>query len=191
MRVKDVCGSSITEVSNISLLERRFKLFKLTFNVIDDAIVNEEAMQLVKDVLYSTQKKVLDIRGVCEVGEGSAMKVPCVHDHGIKEPFHIRAKGCGKRLKGGKEKTIKKARYCHGCGLTGQSYDKRNCPSPVNNSSQSTWLNEEDEDEVDYEDLDEYLDEHSATSFANEEDLFSSNLIGISNSSTCPTETCS
>ncbi|GAB2271990.1 hypothetical protein Dimus_006816 [Dionaea muscipula] len=39
-----------------SSLERRFKLFKLASNVIDDAIVNEEATQLVEDVLRSTQK---------------------------------------------------------------------------------------------------------------------------------------
>ncbi|GAB2276607.1 hypothetical protein Dimus_011324 [Dionaea muscipula] len=55
-----------------------------------------------------------------------------VCDHGIKEPLPVRAKGCGKRMKGGKEKTVKKARRCHGCGLTGQSHDKRNCPALVN-----------------------------------------------------------
>ncbi|GAB2289825.1 hypothetical protein Dimus_024130, partial [Dionaea muscipula] len=59
------------------------------------------------------------------------MQVPRVHDHGIKESLLVRAKGCGKRMKGGKEKTIKKARHCHGCGLTGQSHDKRNCPALV------------------------------------------------------------
>ncbi|GAB2266585.1 hypothetical protein Dimus_001579, partial [Dionaea muscipula] len=120
------------EVCNIPLLERRFKLFKHASNVIDDAIVSEEATQLMEDVLCSTQKKVLDIRGVGDVGEGSAMKVPRVHDHGIKKPLPVRAKGCGKHMKGGKEKTVKKARRCHGYGLTGQSRDKRNCPSLVN-----------------------------------------------------------
>ncbi|GAB2292426.1 hypothetical protein Dimus_026667, partial [Dionaea muscipula] len=129
MRVRDNLGSGMNEVYNSSLLERRFKLFKLASNVIDDAIVNEEATQLVEDVLRSTQKKVHAIRGVGDGGEGSAMKVPQVHDHGIKEPLPVRAKGCGRRMKGGKEKTIKKARRCHGCGLTGQSHDKRNCPS--------------------------------------------------------------
>lgn len=108
-----------------------------------------------EDVLCSTQKKIFDIRGVGEVGEGSAIKVPHIHDYGIKESLHVRTKGCGKRLKGGKEKTIKKARRCHGCGLTGQSHDKRNCPSLVNASSQSAWLNDEDENELDYDDLDE------------------------------------
>ncbi|GAB2282956.1 hypothetical protein Dimus_017490 [Dionaea muscipula] len=144
MRVTDYLGSNMNEVCNISLLERRFKLFKLASNVIDDAIVSEEATQFVEDVFCSTQKKVLDIRGV---GEGSAIQVPRVHDHGIKEPLPVRAKGCGKRMKGGKEKTVKKARRCHGCGLTGQSHDKRNCPALVNVSSQSAWSNDEDVDD--------------------------------------------
>ncbi|GAB2297937.1 hypothetical protein Dimus_032021 [Dionaea muscipula] len=87
MRVRDDLGSGMNEVCHISLLERRLKLFKLASNVIDDAIVNEEATQLVEDVLCSTQKRVLDIRGVDIVGEGSAMKVSRVHDHSIKEPL--------------------------------------------------------------------------------------------------------
>lgn len=55
------------------------------------------------------------------------------------EPSQVRAKGCGKRLKGGKEKALGKAknsktRRCNGCGLIGQSHDKRNCPMIVNMS---------------------------------------------------------
>ncbi|GAB2269983.1 hypothetical protein Dimus_004898 [Dionaea muscipula] len=118
MRVRDYLGSNINEVCDILLLERRFELFKLASNVIDDAIVSEKATRFVEDVLRSTRKKVLDIRGVGEVGERSAMQVPRVHDHGIKEPLPVRAKGCGKRMKGGKEKMVEKARRCHGCGLT-------------------------------------------------------------------------
>ncbi|KAF7137311.1 hypothetical protein RHSIM_Rhsim07G0205700 [Rhododendron simsii] len=55
--------------------------------------------------------------------------------------------GCGKRLKGGKEKAVKALRKCHGCGLTGQSHDKRNCPKLLNMSSQDVRLNDEDDDE--------------------------------------------
>ncbi|GAB2278431.1 hypothetical protein Dimus_013115, partial [Dionaea muscipula] len=77
----------------------------------------------------------------------------------LKEPLQVREKGCGKRLKGGKEKAIKKPRRCTGCGLTGQSHDKRNCPTLVNFSSRNPGLNEEvyrdeDEDENDNEDND-------------------------------------
>ena len=46
------------------------------------------------------------------------------------EPLAVRAKGCGKRIKGGKEKNKVhvKARRCAACGKVGQSHDKRNCP---------------------------------------------------------------
>ncbi|KAF7132027.1 hypothetical protein RHSIM_Rhsim09G0092300 [Rhododendron simsii] len=60
-----------------------------------------------------------------------------------REPLKVRAKGCDKRLKGGKEKAVKKSRKCHGCGLLGQSHDKRNCPKLMNMSSQDAsyyWL---------------------------------------------------
>ncbi|KAF9599247.1 hypothetical protein IFM89_036545 [Coptis chinensis] len=49
------------------------------------------------------------------------------------EPSQARPKGCGKRLKGDKEKALKKAqkykrRRCNGCNMVGVSHDKRNCP---------------------------------------------------------------
>ncbi|GAB2276664.1 hypothetical protein Dimus_011381 [Dionaea muscipula] len=92
-----------------------------------------------------------------EVGEGSFIQVPIIHDYGVKEPLQVRAKGCGKRLKGGKEKAIKKvkARRCNGCGLIGQSHDKRNCPQLLNISSQSAMFNDEDEEEGNDDDDDD------------------------------------
>ncbi|XP_062007189.1 protein FAR1-RELATED SEQUENCE 5-like [Rosa rugosa] len=54
--------------------------------------------------------------------------------HVFNETNQVRAKGCGRRLKKGKEKRKVKVkasqgRQCHGCGLFGQSHDKRNCPT--------------------------------------------------------------
>ncbi|XP_058189345.1 uncharacterized protein LOC131306931 [Rhododendron vialii] len=98
------------------------------------------------------------MKKVSEDGEGSAIQVPISRDHGLKEPLQVRAKGCGKRLKGGKEKAAKKARRCHGCGLTGQSHDKRNCPKLLSTSSQNARLNDKDEDDddgIDYADADD------------------------------------
>lgn len=45
----------------------------------------------------------------------------------------MRAKGCGKRLKGGKERALgrpkkQKPRMCRECEKIGQAHDKRNCP---------------------------------------------------------------
>nr|XP_011467788.1 PREDICTED: uncharacterized protein LOC101298451 [Fragaria vesca subsp. vesca] len=55
--------------------------------------------------------------------------------HIYNEPVQVRAKGCGKRLKAGKEKgrlkAAKKAngkgRFCHGCKKHDQQHDKKNC----------------------------------------------------------------
>ncbi|GAB2276771.1 hypothetical protein Dimus_011487 [Dionaea muscipula] len=134
-RVRNYLGTGSKEICDISSLERRFKFFQLASNVIDEAIVTEDDMRFVEEVLRSDQNKQCDMKKGDEVGEGSSIQVSGVRDHGFKEPLQVQAKGCGKRLKGGKEKAVKKARCCHGCGLTGQS------------SSQSCRLNDEDDED--------------------------------------------
>ncbi|KAM7497070.1 hypothetical protein LguiA_021484 [Lonicera macranthoides] len=64
----------------------------------------------------------------------------CNIENNYNEPDLVRAKGCGKRLKGGKEKALtraknKKVRRCHGCDKVGQAHDKRNCPALTNQRS--------------------------------------------------------
>ncbi|KAM7526250.1 hypothetical protein LguiA_016152 [Lonicera macranthoides] len=54
------------------------------------------------------------------------MHASCNVESSFNEPDLVRAKGCGKRLKGGKEKALakaknKKVRRCHGCGKVGQA----------------------------------------------------------------------
>ncbi|GAB2295091.1 hypothetical protein Dimus_038338 [Dionaea muscipula] len=136
MRFRDDMGTSMNGIYNISFLERRLKLFQLASSIIDEAIVNEAATQLAENDFCLTQKKILDMKPSRDVGEGSSIQVSIVHDYGVKEPLQVREKGSEKRLKGGKEKEIKKARRCNGYGLIGQSYDKRNCPQLLNISLQ-------------------------------------------------------
>ncbi|KAF9604575.1 hypothetical protein IFM89_008019, partial [Coptis chinensis] len=64
------------------------------------------------------------------------------------EPSQARPKGCGKRLKGDKEKALKKAqkykrRRCNGCNKVGVSHDKRNCPE-LNKKGKEELNNEEE-----------------------------------------------
>lgn len=66
-----------------------------------------------------------------EEGEGSVIQVPIPLEHSFTEPLQVRAKGCDKRLKGGKEKAAKNRR-CNDCGLAGQLHDKRNCSKLLN-----------------------------------------------------------
>ncbi|TXG51338.1 hypothetical protein EZV62_023862 [Acer yangbiense] len=58
-----------------------------------------------------------------------------------KEPLAVRAKGCGKRIKGGKEnnKVNVKVRRRAACGKAGQSHDKRNCPMLNDRKLSTSW----------------------------------------------------
>ncbi|GAB2280668.1 hypothetical protein Dimus_039422 [Dionaea muscipula] len=144
MRVEGGLGASMNEVS---LLERRFKLFNLASRVIDVAVCTEDRTSYVEEVLSKTETSLLHMRAASDDGDRSVKTPSSVRDRtsqevSLKEPLQVRAKGRGKRLKGGKEKGIKKPRRCTGCGLSGQSHDKRNCPKLLNASAQSTRLNE-------------------------------------------------
>ncbi|XP_058202861.1 protein FAR1-RELATED SEQUENCE 1-like [Rhododendron vialii] len=147
-RVFDDLGSHQKEICGSSLLVRRQGIFQLACTVLDDAILDEEGTEIVREVLLSSQKKIAFMRGSCQDGSTSSIQLPISFgsQHGLKEPLKVRAKGCGKRLKGGKEKAVKKSRKCHGCGLLGQSHDKRNCPKLMNMSSQDARLYDNDDD---------------------------------------------
>ncbi|GAB2286446.1 hypothetical protein Dimus_039769 [Dionaea muscipula] len=138
MRAKDDLGTGMNEICDISLLERRFKLFQLASNAIDEAIGTEDRTRYMEEVLTTAQTNLLHMKAASEDVDRSAIRsLSSVRDHisqeiNLKEPLQVRAKGCGKRLKGGKEKATKKPRRCTGCGLTGQSHDKRNCPKLSN-----------------------------------------------------------
>ncbi|XP_058220812.1 uncharacterized protein LOC131331023 [Rhododendron vialii] len=165
-RVMDDLGSDVREICNSSLLVRRQGLFQLACTVIDEAILNEEESEVVREALESSQKKIALMRSARKDGSPSSIQLASTSriqvpsflrsQHSLKEPLQVRAKGCGKRLKGGKEKAIKKMRKCNGCGLTGQSYDKRNCPKLINMSSQDVRLSgAEDDDDDDDDDVDD------------------------------------
>ncbi|KAF7142258.1 hypothetical protein RHSIM_Rhsim05G0121500 [Rhododendron simsii] len=142
MRVVDDLGGSNKEICDTSLLERRNNLFQRASNVIDDAVLTEDGTQILEEALCSVQKKLCSMNLSCKDGKVSAIQVSIPHEQSFKEPLKVRAKGCGKRLKGGKEKAVKKSRRCNGCGLTGQSHDKRNCPKLQNLSSQDVRMRE-------------------------------------------------
>ncbi|KAL2524599.1 Protein FAR1-RELATED SEQUENCE [Abeliophyllum distichum] len=59
----------------------------------------------------------------------------------ICDPSFVRAKGCGKRLKSSKEKSMaKNSRQCSTCGQHG--HDKRTCPTLVGRSTMETYQQE-------------------------------------------------
>ncbi|KAF7142977.1 hypothetical protein RHSIM_Rhsim05G0122000 [Rhododendron simsii] len=139
MRVIDDLGSGMKEICDKSLLAQRNRLFKLASTLVEEAMITEDGTKFVDELLSSGIKKLCDMKKVSQDGQGSAIQVPIIRDHRLKDPLQVRAKGCGKRLKGGKEKAAKKARRCNGCGLTGQSHDKRNCPKLLGTYKQR-WI---------------------------------------------------
>ncbi|KAL6206780.1 hypothetical protein ACLB2K_024026 [Fragaria x ananassa] len=127
-----VLDSNRVEIKdNKTFFVRRTKLLQHATYAIDKAIVSDEASQLLMESLDDFLEKFnrLSNGNLAPVLE---TETPTIQ-HVFNEPVEVRAKGCGKRLRKGKEKRKGKAkesqgRKCHGCGLYGQSHDKRNCP---------------------------------------------------------------
>ncbi|KAF7132799.1 hypothetical protein RHSIM_Rhsim09G0077400 [Rhododendron simsii] len=116
-KVMDDLGSNVREICGSSIFVRRQGLFQLASTVIDDAVLDEEGTKVVREALLSSQKKIALMMSSRQDGSTSSIQMPISlgSQHGLKEPLKVVAKGCGKRLKGEKEKAIKKSRKCHGC----------------------------------------------------------------------------
>ncbi|KAF7147850.1 hypothetical protein RHSIM_Rhsim03G0122300 [Rhododendron simsii] len=119
-RVMDDLGRNVKEICGSSIFVRRQSLFQFASTVIDEAVLDEEGTAIVREALLSSQKKIALMRSSRQHGSATSVQLPISlgSQHGLKEPHKVRAKGCGKHLKGGKEKAIKTSRKCHGCGLT-------------------------------------------------------------------------
>ncbi|ESR42104.1 hypothetical protein CICLE_v10013881mg, partial [Citrus x clementina] len=120
-------GLEIEDCFQNSILMRRTALFQLASNVIDKAVISEEASKILMDDFENSLRK---IKSVVSQDPKAMEKNKCTDQHVLNDPLVVRAKGCGKRLKKRKEKARAKDknRRCHGCGKIGQSHDKRNCP---------------------------------------------------------------
>ncbi|PIA31367.1 LOW QUALITY PROTEIN: hypothetical protein AQUCO_05000035v1 [Aquilegia coerulea] len=130
----------------------RSRLNQCCLGVVNKALTSEEAKQILIDALSSAEEKI----NLLIASSGSEKKdnytvdystsgkrkkmVDCVTDvemteqaNCYREPNQARAKGCGKRFKGGKEKATgsgKKfdGRLCKGCNQRGVRHDIRTCP---------------------------------------------------------------
>ncbi|XP_038688787.1 uncharacterized protein LOC119987949 [Tripterygium wilfordii] len=120
-----------------SLVVHHITLHKLASNIIDDALMSRETCMLAKETFESLHNQ---IKSMTLSNEKHSTPSIGLSEPVYKEPDKVRAKGCGKRLKGGKEMAMTKNRHCHDCGLTG--HDKRNCPTLNNATSHSQTLGE-------------------------------------------------
>ena len=140
----DVDDNGVALKDDNPYLLLRSQLIQHSLDLIDRALTNEEATNVLKECLGNVNEKVNQIIGKndsmgnnqMECGGNSVSKsvnMPSTYEHSYIEPNQVQAKGCGKRLKGGKERALgkiknPKGRQCHGCGKVGVPHDKRNCP---------------------------------------------------------------
>ncbi|KAK9290644.1 hypothetical protein L1049_008817 [Liquidambar formosana] len=134
-RLEKVVGKGDVEVQNScenSLLVRRNTLCQIANRVIDDALASEEYSEALREHLLSFHANIKTSVGTGGSGGGVLSKINHPREPIYNDPSQVRAKGCGKRLRGGKEiskNSNARSRKCNGCNKTGQSHDKRNCPS--------------------------------------------------------------
>ncbi|XP_020245414.1 protein FAR1-RELATED SEQUENCE 1-like [Asparagus officinalis] len=128
-----------------SYLLMRSQFIQSSLDLVDKSLVCEETRMMFTDGLCSINEQIsqflssrMGVMSFTEksnsigsniIGDGTSAHGSCTFQNSFNEPNQVRAKGYGKRLKGGKEKSIakvknKRERHCHGCGKVGQSHDK-------------------------------------------------------------------
>ncbi|KAL6222066.1 hypothetical protein ACLB2K_005458 [Fragaria x ananassa] len=147
-------GKNIDDFGDDSLLMRQTTLSRIASELIDGALVSIEACKLLEEDFESTRKKIkllvdsttnvrhngsegnvssdscggLDANVNGDISEGTEQNVACLQPQHFDDPLPVRAKGCGKRLKGGKEKAMeRKGRHCSICKQVG--HNKQKCPT--------------------------------------------------------------
>ncbi|XP_020254511.1 protein FAR-RED IMPAIRED RESPONSE 1-like [Asparagus officinalis] len=175
--VHDDKGMQITPDNPYLLTRSQF--IQSSLDLVDKSLVCEETREMFTDGLRSINEQIDQFLSshmavmsftkksnpICSkiITDGTSAHGPCSYENSFNEPDQVRAKGCGKRLKGGKEKAMiraknKKDRRCHGCGKVGQSHDKRNCPALTNPFSTCGDTNLQEDNESSSEDVDLFED---------------------------------
>ncbi|XP_042458601.1 protein FAR1-RELATED SEQUENCE 5-like [Zingiber officinale] len=110
------------------LTSRHSKLSYKVSVLIDDASLTDEGTNFLNEQFDCIYNKIQEMNISRTCGNGSQRKNSMDEAPNIIDPSSVRTKGCGKRLKSSKGKSISKSRLCRGCGHRGMSHDKRNCP---------------------------------------------------------------
>ena len=110
------------------LMTRRSNLSYKASILIDYASLSDEGTKFLNEQLDSLHGKIKEMGASSTTVPSSQTRKNSDKPRNIGDPSNIRTKGCGKRMLSSKEKSTSKARACHGCGLSGVSHDKRNCP---------------------------------------------------------------
>ncbi|KAK9291752.1 hypothetical protein L1049_019702 [Liquidambar formosana] len=128
-------GVNIEDIGDRGLLFRCNDLYEVLARVVDGAVLSVEGTEILREDLLTSERKINSL----SIGEGSnnlgvPSNCPLISSTPVLlEPNQVRAKGCGKRIKGGKEKAREQnLKKCNECNQWGLSHDKRNCPTLMN-----------------------------------------------------------
>ncbi|KAL6223278.1 hypothetical protein ACLB2K_006666 [Fragaria x ananassa] len=160
--VKDLDGLQI--IDSNALVVKRSNLFHHASLVIDRVLTSsDESQTMFIEALDSVLDRLNQMQVCSNENPTNSKKLPSDVQQRYNEPKKIKAKGSGKRLKKTKEQTKRKrnnTRKCHGCGLYGQSHDKRNCPAlgtakDIFDVEEEPMSTDEDEDSCSFDEDDD------------------------------------
>ncbi|XP_042374006.1 uncharacterized protein LOC121967690 [Zingiber officinale] len=127
------------------LMSRHSRLSSKASILIDNASLTDEGTAFLDEQFNYIYNKIQEMNNSKICVDGSQRKKSMDDSLGIIDPSSVRTKGCGKRLKSSKEKSISRSRICRECGHRGVSHDKRNCPILQQKSTEGNYHNSIDD----------------------------------------------
>ena len=128
VKVGGVMDNNGQEIAESSITIRHSRLSQWASTVVDDASLTSEGTNLLVNEMEMIHGKIKEMDNSHSTVLDLIGKKSSKEPKSIINPTHVRSKGCGKRFKSSKEISISTSRLYRGCGLQGQSHDKRNCP---------------------------------------------------------------
>ncbi|KAL2453217.1 Protein FAR1-RELATED SEQUENCE 5 [Abeliophyllum distichum] len=139
-------GLSTDDSSSTSLMARHGLLSHKASLIVDEAALTDERSTFLIGEFESLHLRVKEIATTGNIGSSRYKSITYPDSVTVQDPSAVRGKGCGKRLKSGKEKSISKQnRQCRICGQ--QGHDKRTCPQ--RNEMTNTGVDQRDDVQYD------------------------------------------
>ncbi|KAL2484398.1 Protein FAR1-RELATED SEQUENCE 5 [Abeliophyllum distichum] len=124
--------------SSTSLMSRHGMLAHKCSLMVDDAALTDARTSFMMEEFESLHIRMKEIDDGGNLGFNRIGNKNRDERNTINDPSFVRAKGCGKRLKSSKEKSLSKnIRQCSACGQNG--HDKRTCTKFVDRSTMETY----------------------------------------------------
>ncbi|KAL2490774.1 Protein FAR1-RELATED SEQUENCE [Abeliophyllum distichum] len=121
-------GSYVHTDPGHSLMSRHSMLSYAASDLVDEGSLTDARSTFLLSEFQSLRIRVKDIDTGGDVGMSRNRNRSLEETQVVCDPNPVRAKGCGKRLKSGKEKTLSHSnRQCRACGTSG--HDRRTCPT--------------------------------------------------------------